>query len=152
MTENQRNKRNRCCLRAGCCSRYCKHVAYNIIIILSNSYICNDVTPSNQTTETSSLETITSALVAALTQAGVGCPPTTAPNSTKKRKWRKIQYYCYTHGANASHASKDCKTPLGEHTSKPLASRCDPQGGSTRYIDKWGYWTSRGEVQKNRPN
>ena len=108
--------------------------------------------PSNQPTETSSLETITSALVAALTQAGVGCPPTTSPNTAKKRKWRKIQYYCYTHGANASHASKNCKTPLGEHTSKPLASRCDPQGGSTRYVDKWGYWISRGEVQKSKPN
>mmetsp|Transcript_6271 Transcript_6271/g.14814 ORF Transcript_6271/g.14814 Transcript_6271/m.14814 type:complete len:443 (+) Transcript_6271:91-1419(+) len=71
--------------------------------------------PSNQPTETSSLETITSALVTALTQAGVGCPPSTAPSTAKKRKWRKIQYYCFTHGANASHASKDCKTPLGDH-------------------------------------
>ena len=105
---------------------------------------------SNQPTEASSLETITSALVAALTQAGVGCP--TATTAPKKRKWRNIQYYCYTHGANASHASKDCKTPLGEHTSKPTASRCDPQGGSTRFVDKWGYWISRGTVQKNKPN
>ena len=109
--------------------------------------------PSNQPTETSSLETITSALVAALTQAGVGCPPAgNNSNPQKKRKWRKIQYYCYTHGANASHASKDCKTPLGEHTNKPSATRCDTQGGSTRYVDKWGYWISRGEVQKNKPN
>ena len=40
--------------------------------------------PSNQPTEASSLETITSALVAALTQAGVSCP--TATNAPKKRK------------------------------------------------------------------
>ena len=108
--------------------------------------------PSSQPTETSSLETITSALVAALTQAGVGCAPTAKPTTTKKRKWRKIQYYCYTHGANASHTSKDCKTPLGEHTSKPSATRCDPQGGSTRHVDKWGYWISRGDIRKNDPN
>eukprot|EP00534_Pseudo-nitzschia_fraudulenta_P000699 CAMPEP_0201119366 /NCGR_PEP_ID=MMETSP0850-20130426/3516_1 /ASSEMBLY_ACC=CAM_ASM_000622 /TAXON_ID=183588 /ORGANISM="Pseudo-nitzschia fraudulenta, Strain WWA7" /LENGTH=297 /DNA_ID=CAMNT_0047385045 /DNA_START=565 /DNA_END=1458 /DNA_ORIENTATION=+ len=108
--------------------------------------------PSNQPTETSSLETITSALVAALTQAGVGCPPTAPGNTPKKRKWRKIQYYCYTHGANASHASKDCKTSLGEHSSKPSATHCDPQGGSTRYVDKWGYWISRGDIKKNKPN
>ena len=39
--------------------------------------------PSNQPTEASSLETITSALVAALTQAGVGCPPTASRSTAK---------------------------------------------------------------------
>ena len=108
--------------------------------------------PSKQPTETSSLETITGALVAALTQARVGCPPATQGTTTKKRKWRKIQYYCYTHRANASHASKDCNTPLGDHANKPGATRCDPQGGSTRNLDKWGYWISRGDIQKQKPN
>ena len=105
--------------------------------------------PSNQPTGASSLVSLTSALVAALAQAEVGDAST---QTTKKRKWRKIQHYCYTHGANASHASKDCKAPLGDHLSKLTATRCDPQGGSTKLVDKWGYWISKGKVQKTKPN
>ena len=95
--------------------------------------------PSGDLTETSSIETITNAVIAALVKSGNICNSVTNNNSTKSSKptWRKVQYYCYTHGANVSHASKDCKTPLGDHTSKPNATRCDPQGGSTRNIDKW---------------
>ena len=75
--------------------------------------------PGNQPTEASSLASLTSALVAALAQAGVGSAST---QNGKQRKWKKIQHYCYIHGANASHASKDCKTPLGDHLSKTTAT------------------------------
>ena len=93
--------------------------------------------PSGELTENSSIETITNAVNAALVKsgsicyqanhnsgnAGAGTGPGTA-NAT----WRKVLYYCYTHGANVSHSSKDYKNSLGDHTSKPNATRCDTQG------------------------
>ena len=61
--------------------------------------------PSGDLTETSSIETITNAVIAALVKSGNICNSVTNNNSTKSSKptWRKVQYYCYTHGANVSH-------------------------------------------------
>ena len=79
--------------------------------------------PSGDLNEASSIETITNAVIAALVKSGNICNnATTTPGATNssnnnKLTWRKVQYYCYTHGANVSHTSKDCKTPLDDHTS-----------------------------------
>ena len=73
---------------------------------------------------------------------------TSGPN-TSNAIWRKVQYYCYTHGANFSHSSKDYKNPLGEHKSKTNATRCDTQGGSTKNLDKWNHWMSKGKFHKD---
>ena len=86
--------------------------------------------PSGDLTENSLVETITNAVIAALVKSEGICNNTNTqePNwNRNKQNWWKIQYYCYTHGANVSHASKDYTT------------RCDPQGGSTKNIDKWHY-------------
>ena len=111
--------------------------------------------PSGDLTENSSVETITNAVIAALVKSGAICNNATSQETNRNRNkpnWRKIQYYCYTHGANVSHTSKDCKTPLGDHLAKPNATRCDPQGGSTKNIDKRNYWTHKGKFQKEKPN
>ena len=110
--------------------------------------------PSGDLTETSSIETITNAVIAALVKSGNICNSVNSNNPPKSNRptWRKVQYYCYTHGANVSHASKDCKTPLGDHANKPNATRCDPQGGCTRNIDKWNYWMHKGQYRKDKPN
>ena len=111
--------------------------------------------PSGDLTENSSVETIINAVIASLVKSGAICnnPNTQASNKNRgKQNWRKIQYYCYTHGANVSHASKDCKTPLGDHLAKPNATRCDSQGGSTKNINKWNYWMHKGKIQKKKPN
>ena len=115
--------------------------------------------PSADLTTTSSIETITNAVIAALVKSGnIGNQnnnASTAPitnTSAHKPTWRKVQYYCYTHGANVSHHSKECKTPLGDHSNKPNATRCDPQGGSTKNLDKWNYWMHKGRYCKEKPS
>ena len=82
--------------------------------------------PSGDLTDNTSIESVANALLAALLKSGDICNQanqTGGPSggSTAKSTWRKVQYYCYTHGADVSHSSKDCKNPLGEHTSKPNA-------------------------------
>ena len=74
--------------------------------------------PSGELTKHSSVETITNAVIAALVKSGAICNNANAQDANQrnrgKQNWRKVQYYCYTHGANVSHASKDCKSPLGD--------------------------------------
>ena len=112
--------------------------------------------PSGDLTENSSVENITTAVIAALVKSGSICYNANnqdTPNAAtgyNKPKWKKIQYYCYTRGANISHSSQDCKNPLGDHTSRPNAIRCDPQGGSTKNIDKWNYWMHKGKFRKDK--
>mmetsp|Transcript_22142 Transcript_22142/g.46597 ORF Transcript_22142/g.46597 Transcript_22142/m.46597 type:complete len:242 (+) Transcript_22142:768-1493(+) len=117
--------------------------------------------PSGQLTKASSIETITNAIIAALLKSGNICQQANlATNNnaqdsgptTKKKRWRQIKYYCYTHGANTSHASAKCKNPLGEHLNRPNATRCDPQGGSTKNVDKWNHWMHGLTIMKDKPN
>ena len=115
---------------------------------------------SAELTDNSSIESVANALLAAILNSGAICNQATQTNQTSgsskaetgKVVWRKVQYYCYTHGANVSHSSKDCKNPLGDHTSRPNATRCDTQGGSTRNLEKWSYWMSKGKFRKEKPN
>ena len=106
-------------------------------------------------TTNSSIELVTHAVLAALIKSGAICNQDSGEpsgGSTTKPTWRKVQCYCYTHGANASHSAKDCKNPLGEHTSKPNATRCDTKGGSTKNLDKRNFWMSKGKFRKDKPN
>ena len=113
--------------------------------------------PSGALTDNSSIESVTNALLTALLKLGAICNQANQASgpsgtSTAKPTWKKVQYYCYTHGANASHSYKDCKKALGDHTSKPNATCCDTQGGSTKNLDKWNYWMSKGKFRKDKPN
>ena len=113
--------------------------------------------PSGNLADNFSIKSVANALLAALLKSGAICDQanqTSGPSgaSTGKTTWRKVQYYCYTHGANVSNSSEDCKNPLGEHTSKPNATCCDTQGGSNKNLDKWNYWMSKGKFRNDKPN
>ena len=64
-------------------------------------------------------------------------------NGTSRRPKapRQFKYYCYSHGINLTHDSKDCRNKRAGHDKHPGATRCDPCGGSTRNIDRWMKWT-----------
>ena len=57
-------------------------------------------------------------------------PPPSAP---RKRPAKGSLHYCWTHGANASHSSDQCRTPKPNH--KPEASYAHRMGGSAAGID-----------------
>ena len=65
---------------------------------------------------------------------------------------RQYKYYCYSHGINLSHASKDCRRKREGHDKHPGATRCDPCGGSNRNNDRWMKWQKpNGEVVDTKP-
>ena len=71
---------------------------------------------------------------------------------TSMKESRQYKYYCYTHGTNLSHTSKDCRKKRHGHDDHPGATRCDPCGGSTRNIDKWMKWqTPSGDIVATKP-
>ena len=79
-------------------------------------------------------------------------------NHTQRTRWprtesRQFKYYCYSHGINFSHSSKDCRNKLREgHDQHPGATRCDPCGGSRRNNDKWMKWqTPDGAIVDTKP-
>jgi hypothetical protein len=47
---------------------------------------------------------------------------------------RQFKYYCYSHGVNLTHGSKDCRNKHAGHDDHPEATRCNPSGGSTRNL------------------
>ena len=98
-------------------------------------------------------------MIEALVKSGTICRQATQATNTsttgrpsKKKNWKQIQYYCYTHGANTSHFSKDYKNPLGDYQNKSDALRCDTQGGITKNLDKWKYWMCKDKFRKEKPD
>ena len=68
------------------------------------------------------------------------------------RESRQYKYYCYSHGVNLSHSSKDCRKKRNDHDQHPGATRCDPCGGSTNNLGKWMKWqTPTGEIVETKP-
>jgi hypothetical protein len=66
---------------------------------------------------------------------------------------RQYKYYCYSHGINLSHASKDCRNKRNGHDDHPGATRCNPCGGSTKNIGRWMKWrTPSGATAETNPN
>ena len=67
----------------------------------------------------------------------------TATQNTGRRPKapRQFKYYCYSHGINLTHSSKDCRNKRAGHDDHPGATQCDPCGGSTRNLDRWMKWT-----------
>ena len=100
-----------------------------------------DVPNAASTTGTSLSDPLFKALMTRLDAIEAQTANQNDGSRNRPRKERQFKYYCYTHGVNLTHASKDCRNKRADHDKHPGATRCDPCGGSTKNLEKWMKWT-----------